>query len=286
MAVPLAIAAAALFALGTVLMQRAAMSEDVDGDVGAGAGLMVRLIRRPVWLAGIAADAVGFAGQATALAIGRLAVVQPVLALQVVFALPLGARLSDQRIGRREVLGATVVTVGIALFLLLSNPAGGRDDAPFGEWLVTFAISGALCGGLVLLARGRRPKLRAALLGTATGILWAVSAALTKATVSQLDEGVLGLIADWHLYALIVVGFFSLSLAQASLQVGALAPAIATQSILDPVASVVLGLTLMQESLDVELFAAIGSIAGLLACFGGLVALASSPIVQTQVAKA
>jgi drug/metabolite transporter (DMT)-like permease len=286
MAVPLAIAAAALFALGTVLQQRAAMGEDVDGEVGAGAGLMMRLIRRPVWLSGIAVDGIGFGAQAAALGIGRLAVVQPVLALQVVFALPLGARLSHQRIGRREVFGAAVVTAGIALFLILSNPTGGRDDAPFDEWLITFAASAAVCGGLVLAARGRRPKVRAALLGVATGILWGVSAALTKATVSQLDEGIDGLIIDWHLYALLVVGFFSLSLSQASLQVGALAPAIATQSICDPSASVILGLTLMQESLDVELFAAIGSIAGLLACCGGLIALASSPIVQTQAAKA
>src|SRR5688572_17459082 len=110
MAIILAIAAAALFALGTVLQQRAAMSEDIEGDVGAGAGLMMRLVRRPVWLAGIGVDAIGFAGQAAALGIGRLAVVQPLLALQVVFALPLGARLSGQKIGRREIAGAAIVT--------------------------------------------------------------------------------------------------------------------------------------------------------------------------------
>jgi drug/metabolite transporter (DMT)-like permease len=282
MEVLLAIAAAALFALGTVLQQRAAMSEDVEGDVGAGAGLLIKLIRRPVWLAGIAVDAIGFVAQATALGIGRLAVVQPLLALQVVFALPLGARLSHQHIGRREIIGAAVVTAGIAVFLVLSNPEGGRDDAPFREWAITFGVSAVLCGGLVLVSRGRRKELRAALLGMATGILWGVSAALTKATVDQLDEGILGLLVDWHLYALLIVGFFSLSLAQASLQVGALAPAIATQSIFDPVASVILGITLMQETLDVRPLEAIGSGLALLACCVGLVALARSPIVQEQ----
>ena len=43
---------------------------------------------------------------------------------------------------------------------------------------------------------------RAALLGTAAGILFALSAALTKATVEQLDEGVLTIFEHWHLYAL------------------------------------------------------------------------------------
>jgi drug/metabolite transporter (DMT)-like permease len=285
MEVPLAIAAAILFALGTVLQQRAAMGEEVDeAKGGVGAGLLMRLVRRPVWLAGIAFDAIGFGCQAAALGIGRLAVVQPLLALQVVFALPLGARLSHQRIGRREIAGAGVVTAGLALFLILSNPSGGRDDAPFREWAITFGAAIVLCGGLVLLSRGRRKELRAALLGSATGILWGVSAALTKATVDQLDDGFFALIADWHLYALLVVGFFSISLAQASLQVGALAPAIATQSIFDPIASVILGVTLLQEHLDVELFAAIGSCVALLACCGGLVALARSPIVQEQAA--
>ena len=284
MEILLATIAAVLFAFGTVLQQRAAMSEGGGEDVGAGAGLLIKLLRRPVWLAGIAVDAVGFGAQATALGIGRLAVVQPLLALQVVFALPLGARFSHQHIGRREITGAAIVTAGIALFLVLSNPEGGRDDAPFSEWALTFGISAVLCGGLVLISRGREKEMRAALLGVATGILWGVSAALTKATVDQLGEGVTGLILDWHLYALLVVGFFSLSLAQASLQVGALAPAIATQSIFDPIASVILGVTLLQEHLDVELFAALGSGFALLACCAGLVMLARSPIVQEQAA--
>ena len=285
MEILLAIVAAVLFALGTVLQQRAAMGEEVpEGKDSLGAGLLIRLVRRPVWLAGIAFDAIGFVGQAAALGIGRLAVVQPLLSLQVVFALPLGARLSHQHIGRREIAGAAVVTAGIAVFLVLSNPEGGRDDAPFPEWLITFVSAAALCGALVLASRGRRKELRAALLGMATGILWGVSAALTKATVDQLDDGIAALIVDWHLYALLVVGFFSISLAQASLQVGALAPAIATQSIFDPVSSVILGVTLLQETLDVEFWAAAGSTLALLACFGGLVVLARSPIVQEQAA--
>ena len=53
---------------------------------------------RPVWLRGIATDALGFVAQAIALTIGRLAVVQPLLVSSVVFALPLGARLTHQQV--------------------------------------------------------------------------------------------------------------------------------------------------------------------------------------------
>ena len=74
MEILLALAAALLFALGTVLQQKAGLDEPVEGEAS---GLLLRMARRPVWLAGIAADALGFVAQAVALTIGRLAVVQP-----------------------------------------------------------------------------------------------------------------------------------------------------------------------------------------------------------------
>ena len=133
MEVVLAAAASFFFALGTVLQQKGAVAEG-GGGTGAGAAkLLLRLARRPVWVGGIVADGLGFLSQAAALAIGRLVVVQPVLATSVVFALPLGAKITDQRISRRDVTAAVIVTAGLAVFLVVGNPEGGRDNAPFGE---------------------------------------------------------------------------------------------------------------------------------------------------------
>ena len=55
--VVLALVAALLFALGTVLQQRAGLEAPSEG---ASSGLLLRMARRPVWLAGIAADGLGF----------------------------------------------------------------------------------------------------------------------------------------------------------------------------------------------------------------------------------
>jgi hypothetical protein len=88
-AIPLALAAALLFSLGTVLQQQVA--ETASEEEARGAGFLLRLARRPRWLAGIAADSLGFLAQAAALGIGRIVAVQPLLATSVVFALPLGA---------------------------------------------------------------------------------------------------------------------------------------------------------------------------------------------------
>jgi drug/metabolite transporter (DMT)-like permease len=275
MDVLLALAAAFCFALGTVLQQKAAV--DSTEAEALRAGFLLRLARRPVWLAGIGIDALGFGFQAWALGIGRLVVVQPLLAATVVFALPLGARITNQHVTRRDVLGAIAVTVGIGAFLVIGNPSGGRDDAPLRAWLVAGAVVAAICGALVLAAiRESRPRVKAALFGSATGILFAVSAALTKATVDQLGEGFVHLVTDWHIYGLIAVGYVSMTLSQIALQTGALAPAIATQMALDPIAAVPLGIFVFHETLNATPLAIAGCTAAGALIVAGLLALASS----------
>jgi drug/metabolite transporter (DMT)-like permease len=274
MEVLLALIAALLFALGTVLQQKAGLDEPVDtAGRGGASGLLVQMAKRPVWLAGIATDALGFVAQAIALTIGRLSVVQPLLVSSVVFALPLGARLTGQRVTRIDVLAALVVTVSLGLFLIVANPSGGRDDAPFGEWLVAGGACVAASAVLMLASRGGSPARRAALIGSAAGILFGLSAALTKTVGDQFSDAPLSIFTNWHVYALAVIGYVSMTLSQLSLQTGVLAPAIATSMALDPVTSVVLGTTLMQETLHTSTLGAITALAALAVALGGLAVL-------------
>ena len=269
----LALVAALMFALGTVIQQREAMK--VSDEDAHSAGLLLRLARRPAWLVGIVADALGFVAQAVALGIGRVIVVQPLLATAVVWALPLGAKLSGQRVVRRDIVAALAVTAGLGGFLVISDPSGGRDDAPIAAWIVA---GGSLCAiAAVLAAIGMRGSAarKAAACGTAAGLLFGLSAVLTKAVVDSLDEGVVELVTDWHLYALIAVGFSSMTLSQISLQAGDLAPAVATQMIFDPVASLILGLTLLQEQIHDDALGVAGSVVALLVTFAGMAVLAT-----------
>src|SRR3984885_9173518 len=122
-----------MFALGTVLQLKAGTDTRASAT---NSGLLVRMARRPLWLAGIASDIVGFIAQAAALRIGQLAVVQPLLVLSVVFALPLGARFSHQPVGRREAAAAALVVVALVGFLAIARPSGGRTEVPLSEWVV------------------------------------------------------------------------------------------------------------------------------------------------------
>lgn len=123
LSIVLGLVAAFLFAVGTVFQQKAAMQE--SEDAAQSAGFLLTLARKPVWLFGVAMSGLGFAAQAAALGVGRLVVVQPLLVASIVFALPLGAKFTGQRVGRREIVGAIAVTAGIAGFLIIGNPSEG-----------------------------------------------------------------------------------------------------------------------------------------------------------------
>lgn len=268
----LAVVAALFFALGTVLQQKAGLD---DPSEGSSAGLLVQMARRPVWLVGIASDGLGFIAQFAALSIGSLAVVQPLLVLSVVFALPLGVVFTGQRVQRLDVGAALVVTVGLIAFLTIADPHGGRQDAPLGDWILCAVVVALVTAPLLLAARRLQgAAAKAAALGTATGILFGLSAALTDVTGHRFDDGILTIFTSWPLYALVVVGYLSMTLSQLSLNTGALAPAVATQMSFDPIASLVLAIVLLHEALDSSPPEIVATVAALGLALGGVAVLA------------
>ena len=283
MEIVLALASAALFALGSVLQQKAGADAP---SIGASGALLVRMARRPVWMAGIAVDALGFGCQAVALGIGRLAVVQPLMVTSVVFALPFGAWLSGTRVVRREAVAAVVVVIGLGAFVALADPAGGRSDAPFGAWAIAGAACAVLCVPLVAFAPRGPGARRASYLGVATGILFALSAALTKSTVNELSGGPLAVVTSWQLYGLIAVGYVSMTLNQLSLDAGALAATLATSTAFDPIASVLLGLTLFVETIHAGPVQATVIVLALAVALGAMVVLARDQAETPSVATA
>jgi drug/metabolite transporter (DMT)-like permease len=267
----LALVASFFFALGLVLQEKAASRQP---DSAVGAGFLVRLIRNPLWLLGTASQAVGFVAQAIALGIGRIVIVQPLLVATIVFSLPIARVVSGRPINRVEWLGALIVSGGLAALLIVSKTDAGRDDASFGLWMVVSAVCVGIAGLLFALARGRSPAVRAGLLGTAAGILFGLTAALTKTTVARFDEGVLEVVLDWHLYALIVLSVAAVWLQQAALQTGALAAAVASTMAFDPLSSIPLGIIVFDEQLHETAFGITVSLLALAVTLLGLVVLA------------
>jgi drug/metabolite transporter (DMT)-like permease len=274
LSIGLALLAGFLFAIGSVLQQRGTM-QDLGADA-LRAGFILRLLRRPIWLLGVVADGAGYVAQAAALGVGRLVVVQPLMVSSVVFALPLGVWLTGQRVGRREILGAGAVVAGLTVFMSVSNPSGGRTDAPLSVWAIAAGATGVSALALTLAASRRRPAVRAALIGSAAGILFGFVAGLTKSTVDRFDNGAAAVFGDWHIYALAAASLAGFVLVQASLHTGALAPAITTSMVLETVVGVVIGVTVLEENLhESESGLAVTALA-LAAIVVGLLALAGA----------
>jgi drug/metabolite transporter (DMT)-like permease len=277
MAATLALIAAFLFAVAATLQQKGALK--LDGVSLSNPKSLVRLVGQRMWLFGTAALLVGYALQAAALDRGRLAIIQPLLVTTIVFALPLGWWLTNQHVGRREIGGATVIIIGLAAFTIYGDPAGGKTNAPNDEWAISIAVLSAICAVLLFVGRGGSPTTIAAVYGSVAGILFGLSAALTKPTVELLHEGVGTMLSHWQCYALAIAGVLGFVLQQVSLGTGRLAPSVATVSVVNPIVGVLLGIIIFDERFSRPTWHVVVAILSLLLALGGavLISLASQP---------
>jgi drug/metabolite transporter (DMT)-like permease len=201
-------------------------------------------------LCGAGLQACGWVLQAAALDRGTLLVVQSLCALSLVFALPLGVRLTGQHVNRRSIAGAAATVAGVVLFIAVGQPAGGTSRPPASAWWTSGVVIGVVMAFLAGVARRRRGGVAAAVFATAAGLGFAFQAAVTKVFVTELGNGVAGLLASWTTYVLILSALAGFVLQQSALKTGSLAPAIAASNASTLVASVVLGVVIFEESLS------------------------------------
>jgi drug/metabolite transporter (DMT)-like permease len=242
-----AVGAAFFYGLAAVMQHREAAAAPHGHNLRI--GLLVHLVRRPLWAAGIAADVAGFALQAAALGRGPLTLVQPLLTGGLFFALILSAVWDWRGLSRKEWAGAIALMVGLGLLLAVGAPTAGRAIVPFRRWIVAGGFVGA--GVLVLLvaSRGAGPRVRPALLAVAAAMTFAASDALTKSAVDLFQaHGLWEVLDGWYLYALIGVALLGTLLVQSAFQSGPLASSLPALTAVEPVASSIVGVILFAET--------------------------------------
>ncbi|SNT38589.1 hypothetical protein SAMN05421812_105201 [Asanoa hainanensis] len=293
-AVTFAIFGAFLFGTSAALQQHAARQSDYapahpgEADTpkhGVVVISLLRLIRKlfrqPLWLIGWCANLLGFGAQAVALHFGSVALVQPLLVTQLLFALPLSLSLRHRRPDWRDLVSAALICGGLALFLSVRGVAPRADQANRG-WAILAGLITAVAVVLIIgAATGRRPAVHSFLIAIAAGLCFAYSALALSLTVEDLvSRGIAATATDWPGYALAVSTITGLLLEQGAFAAGSLPPAVAAMNITNPVASYLIGIfafnvTLPQSATQLTALA----IAAVLIS-AGAIGLAHSPSVR------
>src|SRR5690606_27670940 len=197
----------------------------------------------------------------------------------LLFALPLGAWWAGRRLRRSDGVWALILTAGLAVFLVAGEPTEGVDRSDVERWLIAaaaFLPATAIC---LLVAVRSRGAPRTVALASATGILYGVAAALTKSTVSLLDDGLVGVLTSWEPYALVAAAALGTYLQQSSYQAGDLSQALPAAAVLEPVVAVALGIGILQEDLRAD-----GLEWGLIGVAAAAMVVATAALARSQAA--
>jgi len=276
----LSMASAGFYGLASVLQHRAAIRE--PPGLSMRVGLLVRLARRPRWLVGNALDGVGYLFQFLALRRGSLILVEPLLVLSLVVALPLAAWLDHRRVSASGWVATGAIVAGIALFLGVAHPGLGHPHASGAAWaFLTIAIVAA-CGAALLVARRGSRRRAAVLLAAGSGVAFGYVAALTERTGHLLDAGVLHTLATWVPYALVGGAIVSLLFAQSAFHAGALRVSLPTLIVAQPLVGVGIGVAFFGEHIDSRGLAPVLEVLGLAMVTFGVFALARSAAFGTD----
>lgn len=212
--------------------------------------LVLHLIGRPAWLLGLAAMLTSFLLQATALGLGTLAAVEPVLVLELPLTLLFAAWILNHRLHTRDWSSAAAMAIGLALFIAAIDPTGGHANDVHEAPVVLGTI--ATAAGVAVLAATAAfgpDRSRSALFGVAAGTGYGLSASLMKISVAHLSaRGLSGLMTSWETYAMVACGVTSLVLVQAALHSGTLVAAQPGMTLMDPLVSVCWGVLLLGET--------------------------------------
>ncbi|MFG2869445.1 DMT family transporter [Streptomyces sp. NPDC048338] len=289
-AVLLSLVSAAGYALAAVAQSRLAASSD------GGSGALRALLARGQWWWAVGLNAAGALAHVAALHYGPLTLVQPLGALTLVAALPLGAYCARRRVTRPEWRGALWTLVGLVGLVSVTGPAKPGEALSLREALVVAAATGLLIAALASgrlhggvradapgagSAAGGTGRARGLGHATASGVASGVASALTQTVTSALAHELPGGALRWWqttLVAVLISAFAvgGLLLSQSAYRGGLAAP-LAVVNLSNPAAAAVIGVALLGESFRAGAWGWLVAAAASAVAARGVILLTSGP---------
>lgn len=284
-----ALAASVFGASASVLQRRAA--RPAPGALRFSWRLVAFLVHRPSFFLGILCMLGAFGFQLAALHFGPLALVQPVIASELLFVFAFLALHERGKVRWCDWLAACGMAASLAGLLYVADPSGGAAEVGgSASWLAAAAaVAACVVVGIGLSRRSFRrdgpptPAHRAALLGVSAAVVWGFVAAVVKQLGYFAGHGVSAVFADWSPYVLVAVGALGLFLVSNAFHAGPLAASQPGLTVVEPLVAALLGVLLFGEHVRHRPAELVLEAALVVVLAASVVSLARSPVVAADV---
>lgn len=216
--------------------------------VGAAAGGVKRLLRNKFWLIGVGLFSLGFWLHMVALALGSVAVVQPLIVTELIFIPPLSALISKTKVSALEWVAILAVAGGLAGFLIVANPSAGTSTPSSEQWVGVIVGSVAVVGVLTVIGSRFTSTARAATLGVAAGLVNALMAITAKGALA--DPSPAALVANPLTYVTVVAAFATFASTAYAFRSGPITVSSPSIIAANPFAATLVSIWLFQEDLN------------------------------------
>jgi drug/metabolite transporter (DMT)-like permease len=247
LAVTFALLSATAAAVSTSVQHQAA--ETAPPSVVGAWHLLGHLVRRPIWLAGQVLGSLALVFHALALHSGPIALVQPLVISGIVLAVPVRAAIARTLPPRRDVIAVLIAAVGLAVFLVVSDPSAGRGTG-LGALALTLVLGCLVVStiGIAIAQRLADPTLRAFILGACAGIFFALVAVLLKMSLElSSQDGLARLLASWPVYLLVLAGVGGILCNQLAYRSARLASSMPVLNVVDCLVALAFGYVVFHE---------------------------------------
>ena len=268
--------AALLIGTGFVFQQNAAAREPASRFLSL--RLMLDLIRTPKWLVGIVCMVGGQVLAAWSIGHLSLSFVEPLLTMNLVFALLLAVPLSGASIKFWEIVGALVLCTGVALLSAARSAQPiGMSFGSFSHWPAAAVIAGVAYIA-VHAGRMRKYRARAMLTGTGAGLVYGIQDALTRQSLQILQsDGIHALFTTWAPYALVGAGAIGIWLMQSAFSAAPLQFSLPPIAAGEPIIGILLGVIIFGDRIQVTPGMLALQACGIAAMIVGVITVARAP---------
>lgn len=290
--VALAIASAAVLAVGNILQGRGVNMLPRDSRPSGVVGQFIRLLRNRVWLLGGTLLFVAILLQLGSLTFAPLMVVQPIGVTALVFTVLLTSIAAHQKPSAAVVRAIAICVLGVAAFVTIAALASTQQSITSVQLvtvLVVLVVVLAVTALVLLLARGSRtPPVLWVILG---GVYSAFVVTLGKTVILRVQAVVKSQTFSFDLANILtlacllgigVAGGLSIYFVQRAHATNRAEVVVAGLTVIDPAVAVVLGITILGEASTAPPIAFLGFVVAGAVAVSGVFALSRAENVKTD----